>query len=433
MEKQNNHIDRRGFLKIVGISAATTTAALYGCGSGTKSSQGRNASSPVPTDQMTYRSVGGIKDKVSLLGYGCMRWPTVPSPEGKGDLINQEAVNELVDYAIAHGVNYFDTSPVYVQGWSEKATGIALKRHPREKLYIATKLSNFSNFSRENSLAMYHQSFKDMQVEYFDYYLLHNVFQASYETAKRLDAFGFAREKLEEGKIRHLGFSYHADAELLEEILKAHPEVEFVQLQLNYLDWESPYIQSRRCYEVCRRYGKDVIVMEPVKGGTLADVPEAAKALFKERRPEMSPASWAVRFAAGKEGVIMVLSGMSDEAQLLDNTSYMQDFKPLDETEEQVIRQVTDILNSSIAVGCTGCRYCVEGCPKQIAIPEYFSLYNQYRQFGDKSNAKGYYPNYTARHGAAADCIGCKKCEYICPQHLPIAALMEDVSAVFDA
>ena len=173
MEKQNNHIDRRGFLKIVGISAATTTAALYGCGSGTKSSQGRNASSPVPTDQMTYRSVGGIKDKVSLLGYGCMRWPTVPSPEGKGDLINQEAVNELVDYAIAHGVNYFDTSPVYVQGWSEKATGIALKRHPREKLYIATKLSNFSNFSRENSLAMYHQSFKDMQVEYFDYYLLH--------------------------------------------------------------------------------------------------------------------------------------------------------------------------------------------------------------------------------------------------------------------
>ena len=166
MEKQNNHIDRRGFLKIVGISAATTTAALYGCGSGTKSSQGRNASSPVPTDQMTYRSVGGIKDKVSLLGYGCMRWPTVPSPEGKGDLINQEAVNELVDYAIAHGVNYFDTSPVYVQGWSEKATGIALKRHPREKLYIATKLSNFSNFSRENSLAMYHQSFKDMQVEF---------------------------------------------------------------------------------------------------------------------------------------------------------------------------------------------------------------------------------------------------------------------------
>jgi len=175
MEKQNNHIDRRGFLKIVGISAATTTAALYGCGSGTKSSQGRNASSPVPTDQMTYRSVGGIKDKVSLLGYGCMRWPTVPSPEGKGDLINQEAVNELVDYAIAHGVNYFDTSPVYVQGWSEKATGIALKRHPREKLYIATKLSNFSNFSRENSLAMYHQSFKDMQVEYFDYYLLHAI------------------------------------------------------------------------------------------------------------------------------------------------------------------------------------------------------------------------------------------------------------------
>lgn len=370
--------------------------------------------------------------EMKKLGFGTMRLPLV-NPEDKAD-IDIRQVCRMVDLFLERGFTYFDTAYMYHLYASETAVRKALgERHPRESFVLADKLPLSHLKEKEDMARIFDEQLVKCGVEYFDYYLLHNVFQASYETAKRLDAFGFAREKLEEGKIRHLGFSYHADAELLEEILKAHPEVEFVQLQLNYLDWESPYIQSRRCYEVCRRYGKDVIVMEPVKGGTLADVPEAAKALFKERRPEMSPASWAVRFAAGKEGVIMVLSGMSDEAQLLDNTSYMQDFKPLDETEEQVIRQVTDILNSSIAVGCTGCRYCVEGCPKQIAIPEYFSLYNQYRQFGDKSNAKGYYPNYTARHGAAADCIGCKKCENICPQHLPIAALMKDVSAVFDA
>ncbi len=370
--------------------------------------------------------------EMKKLGFGTMRLPLV-NPEDKAD-IDIRQVCRMVDLFLERGFTYFDTAYMYHLYASETAVRKALvERHLRESFVLADKLPLSHLKEKEDMARIFDEQLVKCGVEYFDYYLLHNVFQASYETAKRLDAFGFAREKLEEGKIRHLGFSYHADAELLEEILKAHPEVEFVQLQLNYLDWESPYIQSRRCYEVCRRYGKDVIVMEPVKGGTLADVPEDAKALFKEHRPEMSPASWAVRFAAGKEGVIMVLSGMSDEAQLLDNTSYMQDFKPLDETEEQVIRQVTDILNSSIAVGCTGCRYCVEGCPKQIAIPEYFSLYNQYRQFGDKSNAKGYYPNYTARHGAAADCISCKKCEHICPQHLPIAALMKDVSAVFDA
>lgn len=365
------------------------------------------------------------------LGFGTMRLP-LNNPEDKTD-VDMEQVCRMVDTFLECGFTYFDTAYMYHEYASEVAVRKALtERYDRERYILADKLPLSHLKQKEDMPRFFDEQLSKCGVEYFDYYLLHNMSRAFYEVAEKFDAFAFAREKKAEGKIRHLGFSYHADAELLEEILKKHPEVEFVQLQLNYIDWESPYIQSRQCYEVCRKYGKDVIVMEPVKGGTLATVPEEAAKLFEACSAGMSPASWAVRFAASQEGVIMVLSGMSDEAQLLDNTSYMQDFEPLSEKEMQVIAQVTDILNASIAVGCTGCGYCVEGCPKRIAIPEYFALYNQYRQFGDRSNAKGYYPNYSAKHGAASDCIGCKKCERICPQHLSIAALMKDVSAVFD-
>lgn len=337
----------------MGISAATTTAALYGCGSGTKSSQGRNASSPVPTDQMTYRSVGGIKDKVSLLGYGCMRWPTVPSPEGKGDLINQEAVNELVDYAIAHGVNYFDTSPVYVQGWSEKATGIALKRHPREKLYIATKLSNFSNFSRENSLAMYHQSFKDMQVEYFDYYLLHaiggggmKVFNERYIDNGMLD---FLLKEREAGRIRHLGWSFHGDVEVFDQVLAMHDTVkwDFVQIQLNYVDWRHATgnnVNAEYLYGELAKRNIAAVIMEPLLGGRLSNVPEHIVGRLKQRRPEDSVASWAFRFAGSPELVLTVLSGMTYMEHLQDNIRTYSPLVPLTDDDKEYLEETAQLM-----------------------------------------------------------------------------------------
>lgn len=369
--------------------------------------------------------------EMKKLGFGMMRLP-LNNPEDTAD-VDISQVCRMVDTFLERGFTYFDTAYMYHKYESEAAVKKALvDRYPRERFLLADKLP-LSHLKKEGDMArFFDEQLLKCGVEYFDYYLLHNMSRAYYGAAERFGAFAFAKEKKAEGKIKRLGFSFHADAELLEEILEKHPEVEFVQLQLNYIDWESPYIQSRRCYEVCRKHGKDVIVMEPVKGGTLANVPEQAKEIFEAHRPGMSPASWAVRFAASLDGVIMVLSGMSDEAQLLDNTAYMREFEPLTGEEMQAISQVSDIINGSIAVGCTGCRYCVEGCPKQIAIPEYFALYNQYKQFGDKSNAAGYYPNYTAKHGAAADCIGCKKCEQICPQHLPVAELLKDVSAVFD-
>lgn len=365
------------------------------------------------------------------LGFGTMRMP-LHNPEDTKD-VNLEAVCEMVDAFLERGFRYFDTAYMYHSYVSEVIVRKALvERYPRERYLLADKLPLSHLKEKEDMARIFDEQLEKCGVEYFDYYLLHNVSESSYALAEKLGAFAFAAQKKAEGKVRRLGFSFHAGAELLETILQKHPEVEFVQIQLNYLDWESPYIQSRKCYEVCRKYGKEVIVMEPVKGGTLANVPEEAEKLLKAYSPERSAASWAIRFAASLDGVIMVLSGMSDLAQMKDNLGYMKEFQPLNQEELAIIRKVTEILNSSIAVGCTGCRYCVEGCPKQIAIPEYFALYNQYRQFKGKSNATAYYPNYTAKHGKAADCIGCKKCERICPQHLPVAELMKDVSAVFD-
>ena len=366
------------------------------------------------------------------LGFGAMRLP-LQNPEDPTS-IDLEQVCRMADYFLEQGFTYFDTAYMYHQYKSEGALRQALvERYPREAFLLADKMPLSHLKQPEDMDPIFQEQLEKCGVEYFDYYLIHNISRTSWDKAKALDVFGFAAQKKAEGKIRRLGFSFHADAELLEEILKEHPEVEFVQLQLNYIDWESPYIQSRLCYEVCRRYGKDVIVMEPVKGGTLANVPEEAAQLLEAAAPGMSPAPWAIRFAAGLEGVIMVLSGMSNEEQLRDNTGYMKEFRPLGEDEQEVLAKAKAVISGSIAVACTSCRYCVEGCPKHIAIPEYFSLYNQQKQFGDRSNAKGYYPNYLTKYGKAADCIGCKACERICPQHLPIAELMKDVSGVFDA
>ena len=250
----------------------------------------------------------------------------------------------------------------------------------------------------------------------------------------KFDCYNWLREKKERGLVKHMGFSFHDTAEFLDKVLTEHPEMEFVQLQLNYLDWDSEGVQSRKCYETAKKHGKKVIVMEPVKGGTLAKLPEEAEKLFKAYAPDRSIPSWAIRFAASLDNVFMVLSGMSSMEQMEDNTSYMQDFQPLNEEEQAIIRQTVDIINRSIAIPCTGCSYCTDGCPMKIAIPKYFSLYNldmQESREKDWTSQGGYYDNYEGKFGMAGDCIKCGSCEKICPQHLPIRKYLEDVAAHF--
>jgi len=258
---------------------------------------------------------------------------------------------------------------------------------------------------------------------------------SAYQQACKYDTFGFALNKKKEGKIKNIGMSFHDKPELLEEILAAHPELDFVQLQINYIDWENPGIQSRRCYEVARKHNKPIIVMEPCKGGNLALVPEKAEALMKAYNPNVSIPSWAIRFAVSQEGVMMVLSGMSTLDQILDNTSYMMDFKPLNDEEYKIINQVIDIINKDTAIPCTTCRYCVEGCPKKIAIPDYFALYNSAKRAtcDNISSQFVYYLNLTSNYGKASDCTECKQCEKACPQHLKITEHLKDVSKTFDS
>jgi hypothetical protein len=301
---------------------------------------------------------------------------------------------------------------------------------------LATKLHAGFIKTKEDRDRIFDEQRAKTGVDYFDYYLLHDVGHDHYKIYQELDCFQWLEEKKQQGLVKHIGFSYHDNAELLDRVLTEHPEVEFVQLQINYLDWESEGIQSRKCYEVAVKHGKPVIVMEPVKGGTLAVVPENVEALFKQYHPDWSVSSWAVRFAASLENVKMVLSGMSNMEQLCDNTDYMMDFQPLTEEEQQIIRQATDMINSNIAIPCTGCSYCTEGCPKKIAIPKYFSLYN-----ADMQELKGkgwtpqgeYYDRLTVNFGKASDCVGCAQCEKACPQHLPIIQYLQTVAGHFEA
>ena len=272
-------------------------------------------------------------------------------------------------------------------------------------------------------------------VEYFDYYLIHDVRRSHYEIYNNLDCFTWAQEKKAKGLIKHLGFSFHDNAEFLDQVLTEHPEMEFVQLQINYLDWESENVQSRKCYEVACKHGVPVIVMEPVKGGTLANVPKPVEKLFKDYAPEQSVASWAVRFAAGLDNVMMVLSGMSNMEQMLDNTSFMMDLKPLNEEELALIHKAADIIRSGIAIPCTACSYCTDGCPVSIPIPTYFAQYNEYlsERNGDKKKAIMAAYEKTAHASAwASQCIECGQCEGICPQELPIIQHLKRVSEYFE-
>lgn len=366
------------------------------------------------------------------LGFGTMRLPltNVDDPTS----IDLELTCQMVDTFLERGFTYFDTAYMYHSYASETAVRQALvQRHPRESFILADKLPLSQLKEADDRERIFGEQLKKCGVDYFDYYLLHCINTATYATAQALDCFTFVQQKKAQGQVKKIGFSYHDNAELLDDILNKHPEMEFVQLQLNYMDWDNDNIQARLCYEVCQKYGKPVIVMEPVKGGTLAQVPEAAEKLMRSYAPDASPASWAVRFAASQNDVIMVLSGMSDLAQLVDNTGYMQDFQPLNSDELHILQQVIAIINANTAIACTSCQYCVEGCPQNIPIPKYFALYNQYQQFGSGSNSHFYYANYDGKYGKAADCVACGQCENHCPQHLPIIEHMQQVAQVFDS
>ena len=361
--------------------------------------------------------------QVSRLGFGLMRLPKLP-----GGAIDVEQVKEMADLFLEAGGTYFDTAYVYDGGESEKAFGKAVvERHPRESFTICTKLNAGHGCpDEETAKKQFGISLERTGAGYFDFYLLHAIRP---ESLKKYDEFGiwdFVRDKKEKGLVKHWGFSFHSTPEDLEMVLDKHPDVDFVQLQINYADWENPDVRSGECYRIAREHGKPIVVMEPVKGGFLAKLPKNVQAVFDETGSSASTASWAVRYVASLDGIMTVLSGMSSVAQMKDNLSYMKDFKPLTEDEYKVIAKAQEALKEDISIKCTACHYCTDGCPMNIPIPEIFALYNKFRQTYMAPPAKMAYRAATKDRGRASDCVSCGQCMAECPQNLEIPSLLKE-------
>ncbi|MDD2971026.1 MAG: aldo/keto reductase [Lachnospiraceae bacterium] len=370
--------------------------------------------------------MGYLGEEIKKLGFGLMRLPQ------KDNSIDVEQTKQMVDLFMEAGFTYFDTAWAYAG--SEDAIRQALvERYPREKFQLATKNAAWINCkTREEAIAQFETSLKQTGAGYFDFYLLHNLGESRTHFFDDFDMWSFVQEKKAEGKIKHVGFSFHSTPEELEEILEKHPEMEFVQLQINYADWEYPAIQSRRCYEVARKHGKPVIIMEPVKGGMLANPPESVQKILKGAEPDQSVASWAVRFAANLEGVITVLSGMSNVEQMEDNLSYMKTFTGLTEDEMHTLRNAQEELSRIPLIPCTSCNYCAKVCPMQIGISGSFTAMNYLNLFNDVAAAKHQQEWLVGGHGLklASECIKCGKCEQVCPQHI---AIREELAKAADA
>lgn len=387
-------------------------------------------------DRNSVQMQPGIRPGTKL-GFGCMRLPLLNSEE-PGD-IDGEQVKKMADLFFERGFSYVDTAYPYHEGASELAVGECISaRFDRKSFLLADKMPVLKIDRTEQYEQIFQEQLNKCRVDYFDYYLLHNLGIDRYPKHNKLGAFDFLRKVKEEGRARFIGFSYHDEAGLMDRILTEHPEIDFVQLQINYLDWDSPVAQSGANYEVCRKHGKPVVVMEPVKGGTLASLPPAAEKIFRdfykgkgyEEDQIPSPASLAIRFAASLPGVMMVLSGMSTLSQMEDNSSFMQDFMPVSDEELDLIDEIRKIIESSISVACTSCRYCMEVCPKNIHIPAYFGLLNLYAMTGKKTGM--YYQRYKEGYGLAGECIHCGMCEKNCPQHLPIRDKLEEFAALYE-
>ena len=371
-------------------------------------------------------------ENLKKLGFGMMRFPQIASPDGEGK-IDMDELRLMVDEFIARGYKYFDTAYVYGDGNSEEVIGELLSsRYPRDAFYLATKMPSKVVNTPEDMEAAFQLQLSRTKAGYFDFYLLHAIGRGNIEAFDKAGAWAFLQQKKRDGLIKHVGFSFHDSAEMLDEVLTAHPEAEFVQLQINYADWEDPKVQSGACYEVARKHNKPIIIMEPVKGGNLAGMGDEIRKVFTDAAPDQTIASWAVRFAASLDGVMVMLSGMSDLEQVKDNLATFDDFKPLTDSEMAVINRVRKMLSEVPTIPCTRCKYCVSGCPSTINIPGILGVLNEHAIYHNSMRGKGHYFWVTKESGKASDCTSCGQCEAQCPQHIDIINQMKKAAELFD-